>query len=276
MKQIRRIAAFILVLSIILSTVIYVPSQAASNNYWWAYSKCVSYYYNEGKWEKTSTSTNSYDKKGRTTVSTYKSENWSSKTKYSYNSKGYTTTNYENGKKTGKTVCTYNKDKKTIKSTKSYDTKGKLIYTITDTYDSKGNPTKIKTTYNEKGRKADVCTIKYTYKGKIITKQVIKNSDGSNQENVFSSKGIIKKSTYDSGDGQYKGISYYNSKGYIKKQVDITTIKDTNEVIKTTTIYKSKFDKNGNLTQLIAYIDDVPITKEEYSGYKKFKSTSSK
>ena len=59
MKKFKRTAAFIMALAMVISTVISVPTQAASKNYWWAYGKCEYYNYVDGKWEKESTDTNS-------------------------------------------------------------------------------------------------------------------------------------------------------------------------------------------------------------------------
>ena len=300
MKKFKRTAAFIMALSMIISTVVSVPTQAAQKNYWWAYSKCEEYNYVDGKWEKESTDTNSYDKKGRITASSYNSKYSKYKYKYSYNSNGSTTTSYENGKKTGKTVYTYNKNKKTTSTAKEYDAKDKLVSTTKYTYDSKGNCTKRETTYKQKGRKKDVSTTKYTYKGKVIVKSVYKTSDGSKWVDEYSSKGIIKKSTYTNSNSDYKNIYYYNSKGYATKSeahdsysdtvttytndkkgnttkaVEVMTIKDSQEKITTTYTYEYKYDKNGNMLQRLNYSNGEPTSKSVYSGYKKFKITSSK
>ena len=54
------------------------------------------------------------------------------------------------------------------------------------------------------------------------------------------------------------------------------TIKDSQEKTTTTYTYEYKYDKNGNMLQRVSYRDGEPTSKSVYSGYKKFKATSSK
>ena len=104
MKKMRRILALVLALAAIVTTFRTVPVQAAKN-YYYDYKKSVNYYYSNGKWKKSGTTTYKYNKKGQTTEYSYMTDNWSDKSKYSYDSKGRRTKSlsYYNGDYEGKT-----------------------------------------------------------------------------------------------------------------------------------------------------------------------------
>ena len=298
MKTKKRITAFIMVMAMVISTIISTPTQAASKKYYWMSTKTKSYNYVDGAWKVNYTDTITYDSKGRTKTYISKSgSDYTSKSIYSYKKDGgMTVTYYYNGKKSGKYVYKVDKKGRTDK-TQEYNAKNKLISTTKYTYDKYSNCTKRTTTYKEKGRKKEVETTKYTYKKKKIVKSVTKSAWGGKSVTEYNNKGIIKKSTFT--DGSYKSVDTYNSKGYntksvsedsyyhtlttysydkkgnTKERVETRTDKVTNEKTVNTYTYSRKYDKNKNLTEWVEYCNGEPNNKSVYSGYKKFKITSS-
>ena len=92
---------------------------------------------------------------------------------------------------------------------------------------------------------------------------------------TYDSKGYNTKSV--SEDSYYHTLTTYSydKKGNRKERVETRTDKVTNEKTVNTFTFSRKYDKNKNITEWVEYCNGEPNDKLVYSGYKKFKITSS-
>ena len=311
MKTRSRISTMLLAAAA-LTLLFAVPALAKTKKVtYWEPLKETSYSYEDGKWVREDSRSQTY-KKNRLMTFTYVSyRRWdedaekmvdqkeTSKETYKYDKKGRVKsfTTYENGKKTTKAVYTY--DKKGRESGhKLYNKKGKLISTTTVKYNSKGQTKSVTVKYKDKKKKTekDTYTYKY-YSGKKVKKETIKFADGSKLTMEYDKKGNQTK--WSRTDKDYSSTEYYNSKGQLTKEesksgsyssVTVyiydkkgnktksvetwTDVYDGEKQTGTTTrTYEIERDKNGNVTTEIEYYENEPSRKTVYSKYKKFTYT---
>ena len=295
MGKMKKLLSMLLAVIIILGTVKSVPVEAKSNKYYWFYSKQIDYNYENGKWEEECQTSFKYNKRGDTTQHNYISpgSSYTEKTVYDKSGNIKKILFYEKGKLTHKSIYKYNKAGNNTQI-KYYDN-GKLVSTDKYKYDKKNNWIKCTTTFTNKSRKTEVSSKKIKYKKNVVIKEETKYSDGSKSIYEYYKNGNEKYSKYTSAD--YKSEEYYNKNGKCTKSViDDSTFKTVTtytykngKIIKstevstdktsgttTTTIhtYENKLDKNKNILECVEYIDDQPVRKTVYSGYKKYKNNA--
>ncbi|MBO4864073.1 MAG: hypothetical protein J5517_06895 [Eubacterium sp.] len=308
MKRIRRVLAVVLALAIAFSINIPLQSQAKTK-YYWEYETNKHYFILDGKWFQDYEFNQKFDKNGlpkyQTSISYLKDyENdkisrYEEKTVFKYDKKENMIQSkyYDDGVLSSYTKYTYDSNGLCTKE-KVYDANKKLVSTTTYKRDSHENLTKQTTKYTDKKKATVTIKISNTYKKGKLVKYVSASSDGYTCTCTFYSNGNDKKYVYE-GDG-YKSTTNYDKYGRETKYVSedeyfnlvetykyknkkdrnpseikrTHTIKESNDVtvenIKRT--YESKKDKNGNLLEWIVYENGEPYSKEEYSGYKKFKA----
>ena len=244
MKTLKRITALALAAATALSLLASAPVQAAAR-----VKKETRYEWRDGKWQLESSSSYTYDSKGRITkqvnvervIDSY-DENYNPvytnvtseyRTKYdskgriildtwkrdgkenyreetSYTSKKTTRKVYEDGKLSRVRITTRTTNGQ-IKKEEERDGSNKLKSTNHYTYDAKGHVTKV-VTKNASGKTTGTRTIKYTYKGNRITKSV-ETVAGRTIETVYYSTGQTKSWKYTAADGSYFSEDRYDSKG---------------------------------------------------------------
>ena len=299
MRKIKRLIAFLLAAFFVLSMVQSVPAEAKTK-YNWQYSTEEDYIYSDGQWKLQYTYSYKYNKNGDTTYYGYSSDDFSEYTKYSYDKKGRqkSAKDYGNeGQLISKRTYSFNSDDQ-VKTEKLYDENNKLVSTTKYKYDSKGNWTKITTTYTDKKKKKAVSKAKYKYYGDTIVKAVYTEDSGAFEYSVstvtYTKKGVMKKYVYETND--YSFTDTYDKKGNLIKSVgkgETGSFENTyeykngllvKEICKTTDVYAEdsepiintytheyKKDKHKNILETMVYMDGEPYRKEVYSGYKKFK-----
>ena len=293
MGKMKKLLSMLLAVIIILGTVKSVPVEAKSNKYYWLYSKEITYNYENGKWEEEYKASFKYNKRGNLLQHNYILQGVTHTEKSVYDKSGNLkkTSFYEDGKFTNKNIYKYNKAGNNTQI-KYFDDKNKLVSTEKYKYDKKNNWIKCTTTFTDKGRKKEVSSKKIKYKKNVVVKDETKYSDGTKSIGEYYKNGNMKYSKYTSAN--YKSESYYDKNGnetkfvsddgtlktvatytykngIMIKSTDVSTDKASGTTTTTIHTYENKLDKNKNILECVEYIDDQPVRKTVYSGYKKYK-----
>ncbi|MBR1899490.1 MAG: hypothetical protein IJ820_00295 [Lachnospiraceae bacterium] len=239
MKRVKKLVALLLAVTLLAA----IPTVAyAASGY--VPTKATYYYLENGKWNKDSERTLSYNSSGKIKKVTYKySDGYSGWTKYSWKGNFVTKISYKDG---GYNSFKYkgSKRKSAVFNTGSKETRS---------YKWKKN----KCTYKNGDT---TVTLKINGKGQLVSEKY-KNADGSGSTTYkYYSNGNLK--SYTSKGSGYSYTIKYNSKGFVKSEKG----KGTGYSYSYTYSYKTK---KGKIKERICKYNGKVSSKTVYSKWKK-------
>ena len=289
----KRLFMFLFTVGVLFGSV-FVTGVEAKKKAKWVYTKSTEYFHKaDGTWKKSGSTTYKYDNAGRL----LQSKSGKYKTKYTYNKQGLLI------KVDANSINTHSYDYYTytasgqVKSHKWYQY-DELGSSEEYEYDSKDNVKKEKRCYT--GDSTIVNEYKNTYsKGRLSKRIQIGNGKPfMTTKYSYYKDGTLKKKVSEEVKSKIKEIYEYDAKGreikhtHIEgddfKEVNLFTYNEHGDQCKriTKTIYKDpkkikdsgesvyenlyKYDKNGNITEVIDVLDGKELTKRTYEGYKKY------